>query len=369
MGYYDGIALSDEASAWDVARTIDAPTVLVVDGRGRARSIAAEVNGFVRFKNPSNIVGVVINRTTEGMYERLKDVIERDCGVTVFGYLPKLDATLESRHLGLVTAAEVDDLRGKLNGIARHVERCVDVDGLLGLARSAPALRYGPEAIPAPVLDAPTIAVARDDAFCFYYDDTLRLLERLGARLVYFSPLSDGRLPEGTGGLYLGGGYPELHAEKLSANKLLHGAIRAALGAGMPVIAECGGFMYLHERMEDDAGALWPMVGAIAGSSFKTGKLTRFGYVSLTARRDNLLCAAGESLPAHEFHYWDSNDPGGAFRAQKPQSTRGWDCAHADESRYAGYPHLCLHAVPEAAARFVRACAQWAKRGEAEVGA
>lgn len=358
MGYYDGIALSDSASAWDVARATETPAILVVDGRGRARSIAAEVLGFLRFREPSNIAGVVVNRCSAMLFPRLKDLIERECGVTAFGYVPVLDdCSLESRHLGLVTASEVADLREKLNAIADVLEKTVDIDGLLALAHAAPALAYEPEKRIERITGSPTIAIARDDAFCFYYSDTLRCMERLGAKLVYFSPLADAHLPEGTRGLYLGGGYPELHCEELSSNATMLADIRDAVQRGLPTIAECGGFMYLHEQLEDDAGRFWPMVGAIPGRSFRTPKLGRFGYIDITAKGDSLLARAGDALPAHEFHYWDSDAPGSAFRAQKPQSDRGWDCAHASPTLYAGYPHLCLHARPEACARFVAACA------------
>ena len=357
MGYYDGIAVSDEASAWDVARTLDAPAILIVDGRGRARSVAAEVLGFLRFREPSRIAGVVINRCSAMLYPRLKELIEQECGVRAYGYVPVLDAdcSLESRHLGLVTASEVADLRAKLNKIAAVLEESIDIDGLIELARSAPALPFE-NASAGTVSTGAKIAVAHDDAFCFYYSDALRLLERLGTQLVSFSPLVDDHLPEGVNGLYLGGGYPELHCAELSANKALLAEIREAIADGMPTVAECGGFMFLHEQLEDDEGRFWPMVGAIPGRSFRTPKLGRFGYIDITAKRDGLLAAAGDSLPAHEFHYWDSDAPGDAFHAQKPQSTRGWDCAHATPMLYAGYPHLCLHARPTSAARFVEAC-------------
>lgn len=359
MGYYDGISVSDTASAWDVARVTETPAILVVDGRGRARSIAAEILGFLRFRDPSGIAGVIVNRCSAMLFPRLKELIESECGIPAFGFVPVLDdCSLESRHLGLVTASEVADLRVKLNAIADVLEKTVDIDGLLALARSAPGLVYEPETSVDRVAGNPRIAVAHDDAFCFYYSDTLRCMERLGAELVSFSPLADAHLPEGVHGLYLGGGYPELHCEELSANATMLADIRATVRDGLPTIAECGGFMYLHEQLEDDKGRFWPMVGAIPGRSFSTPKLGRFGYIDITAKDDSLLAAAGDVLPAHEFHYWDSDSPGDAFHAQKPQSNRGWECAHATPTLYAGYPHLCLHARPAACARFVSACAK-----------
>ena len=377
MGYYDGIAVSDEASAWDVARTTDTPAVLVVDGRGRARSSAAEVAGVARFREDSHIAGVVLNRTSAMIYPRLKELIEQETGVRVYGHLPVLDdCSLESRHLGLVTAAEVEGLREKLERLAQAVERTVDVDGLIELANTASDLGRGDwqDALPAtgrvdaladavpPVRGlprAPRIAVARDDAFCFYYADALRLLEYLGAELVEFSPLSDECLPEGVSGLYLGGGYPELHARELGENAAMLQSVAYAVRGGMPTIAECGGFMYLHEKLEDADGEAYGQVGIITGTSFKTPKLGRFGYIDLTANAGGLLADAGDVLRAHEFHYWDSESAGDAFAAEKPQSARSWTCGYSTPALYAGYPHLYLPGAPVAARRFVDACARY----------
>ena len=359
MGYYDGIAVSDEASAWDVARVTETPAVLVIDGRGRARSIAAEVAGFARFRDDSRVAGVVLNRVSAMLYPRLKTLIEDETGVRVYGYLPKLDdCSLESRHLGLVTASEVADLRAKLDKLASVMEETVDIDGLVELADGAPYLGDGnwqgvPAAQSAP---APRIAVAHDDAFCFYYADALRLLEHLGADLFQFSPLVDERLPEGASGLYLGGGYPELHAAELNANAPMRSAIARAIRSGMPTIAECGGFMYLHDTLEDDKGNAYSEIGVVKGTSFKTDRLGRFGYITMSAARSGLLADEGDRLCAHEFHYWDSDNPGNAFTAEKPQSNRTWKCGMSTPTMYAGYPHLYLPGSPKAAQRFVEAC-------------
>ena len=192
--------------------------------------------------------------------------------------------------------------------------------------------------------------VARDRAFCFYYEDSLELLRRLGAELVPFSPLSDERLPEDLHGLYLGGGYPELYAERLEANAAIRASIRAAVERGLPCVAECGGFMYLTQSIAGHA-----MAGVLSGSCFDAGKLTRFGYATLTAQRDSMLFAAGEQIPAHEFHRWDAENPGEDFLAEKP-SGRSWRCAYAGETLYAGYPHFHFYANLSAAVRFVEAC-------------
>ena len=360
MGYYDGIAMSHEASAYHLAKVTSTPAVLVVDGRGSALTLSAVVSGMKHFREDSHIRGVILNRVSPMLYPRLKECIEAETGVKVYGFLPSLpDCALESRHLGLVTADEVAGLKEKLKKLAAQAEKTVDLDGLLALAASAPHLNAGPPELPEPVEGEPVIAVAWDKSFCFYYADGLELLERLGARVVEFSPLEDERLPEGTCGLYLGGGYPELLAEQLSQNTAMLSAIRDAVTGGLPTVAECGGFLYLHEMLEDTDGRDWPMVGVIPGRAWNTGKLGRFGYVTLTARADGLLCGAGEQLPAHEFHYWDSQHPGDRFRAQKPLSDRGWDCGVHTPTLYAGFPHFHFWAQPHMARNFVAAARRY----------
>ena len=355
MGYYDGVAMNTDASAYDVARTTETPAVLIVDARAVANSLAATVKGFAEYRADSGLRGVILNRSSAGMYTALKTVIESETGLSVYGYLPELpDCAFESRHLGLITAQEIDDLRGIIRRLAEAAEEFIDLDGLIELARSAPELTAEPLALPEPVEGAPVIAVARDKAFCFYYADSLELLERLGARIEYFSPMEDTSLPEGTAGLYLGGGYPEVYAGVLSRNTAMLAAIRGAIEGGMPTIAECGGFMYLHRVLEGDDGVDYPMAAVFDARAYRTPRLGRFGYITLTAKEPSVLGGEGLTLPAHEFHYWDSEEPGSSFAAQKPMSTRGWEAARVSESMYAGFPHLYLRANPDAARSFLR---------------
>ena len=366
MGYYDGIAMGADASAYALASATRTPAVLVVDGRGRALSVAAEVVGFQRFRQPSGIAGVILNRTSPMLYPRLAETITRETGLPVFGFLPVMaDCALESRHLGLVTAAEISDLQQKLDRMARQAEKTVDLDGLLALARTAPELGRSPKSLPA-VPDRPRIAVARDKAFCFYYEASLQVLRDLGAELVEFSPLKDETLPQRIQGLYLGGGYPELYARELAENETMRRSIHDAVTGGMPTVAECGGFLYLHRTLRDEAGTPWPMAGVLDAEGYPTGKLSRFGYVTLTAETDSLLFRRGETMPAHEFHYWDSTAPGADFTAQKPQSDRSWMAGVATESLYAGFPHFHFAAKPEAARRFVESAANYGKKQDAD---
>lgn len=351
MGYYDGIdAASDECSSWRVARALDAPALLVADARGASLSVAAVARGFAAFREDSRVAGVLLNRVSPARYPALKRAVEAECGARVYGCLPPLpDAALPSRHLGLVMPGEVADVRARLARLAEAAEQSVDLDGLVDLMR-----RQAPLDVDVPEWEKvgeATIAVARDEAFCFYYRDNLELLEALGAKLVYFSPLRDAVLPP-CDGLYLGGGYPELHAEALAANAGMRESVRAAVMGGLPTVAECGGFMYLTENIDGR-----PMAGALPGGCARREHLTRFGYATLRARGDSLLFAAGDVARCHEFHIWDADDPGDTLEAEKPSGAR-WRCAHVSQTLYAGFGHLYFLGAPQAARRFVRKCAE-----------
>ncbi|MCD7859550.1 MAG: cobyrinate a,c-diamide synthase, partial [Firmicutes bacterium] len=202
---------------------------------------------------------------------------------------------------------------------------------------------------PPPPAPRVKIAVAQDAAFCFTYAENLALLSSLGCEIVPFSPIADASLPAGISGLYLPGGYPELHAQALSRNEAMREDIRRSIARSLPTIAECGGFLYLHERLDGV-----PMAGVLPGSAYRTPKLQRFGYVTLTAKRDNLLCRAGQSIRAHEFHYWDSDSCGEDFTACKASNAKSYDCIHASSSLWAGFPHLYFPANPGFAASFVK---------------
>lgn len=366
MGFYDGVGGSTtQASTYHVAAALRAPVVLVAEPQGASLSLAAMLKGIVEFRPHSGCAAILLNNCTEMHYKALKPLLERELHLPVLGYVPPMpECALKSRHLGLVTAAEVEGLRDKMQRLAAQAEKSIDLDALLALAHTAPPLEEGLPAVAPVTHRAPRIAVARDEAFCFYYPENLELLERLGARLVPFSPLREGALPAGTDALYLGGGYPELYAQALSENTLMLGAIRQAAGDGMPLFAECGGFMALHETMVDDRGRPWPMAGVIPGACRRTEKLRRFGYIELTAKQDTVFGPAGQRIRAHEFHYWDSDACGDAFQARKPVSGREWSCIHSKGSLLAGYPHLYLYNNIECAAGFVRAASAYQRDEE-----
>ncbi len=352
MGFYDGVGLTTKASSYEVAKVTKTPVILTVDARGAAHSILAVIAGFLSLHEDSGIRGVILNRCSPMLYPKLKAaILEQFHGeVQPLGYVPRVpECTLESRHLGLITAQEMTDLQEKLNLLADHLEKSLDIPGILALAHSAPPLHYEIPALPqkgTPVW----VAVAMDKAFCFYYQDNLDLLKDLGAELVPFSPLTDAALPENIRGLYLGGGYPELYGDALEANVSMRQSILEVLQRGLPCIAECGGFLYLQTELEGRR-----MVGFLPGTGHNTGKLSRFGYVTLTAQKDNVLCKAGEKIPAHEFHYFDTSANGEDFHAQKADG-RGWLCGYASDTLYAGFPHFHFYAKPTMAERFLNAC-------------
>ena len=358
MGYYDGLgAATDLASSYAVSRALDAPVVLIVDGRGQSLSALATLEGFLRFREDSRIRGVIFNRMSESVYTALKPEVEA-LGLRPLGYVPKApEVMVESRHLGLVTPGEIEDLGQKLDALAALLEKTVDMEGLLALAAEAPALE-APPAPSIPPLPRTRIAVARDQAFCFLYRDNLDLLTDYGAEPVFFSPLHDDALPAGAQGLILPGGYPELYAQALSENEPMRRSVREAVQNGLPCLAECGGFLYLHRELEDMEGRYWPMAGVLDARAYRTSRLGRFGYITLTARADTAFLPAGEAVRGHEFHYFESESCGEALHAQKPTGNRGWDCGHSRGPLLIGFPHLYYPSDPQLIERFLRACAK-----------
>lgn len=358
MGFYDGMGKTTEASAYDLACTCDVPVVLVVNGKGAALSIAATIKGFKDFRKDSHVVGAILNNVKPMSYLFYKDIIEKEAGVKLLGYFPVMEGcNFESRHLGLVTAEEIGDLQQIVAKLAAQAAKSIDLDALLELAAQAAPLVYNEVSLE-PV-GRVRIAVAQDKAFCFYYQDALDLLAELGAELVPFSPMADAHLPKEISGLVLGGGYPELYAAQLAANKTLLQEVKTAVSSGLPCFAECGGFMYLLERYRE-GDDVYSWVGALEGESAMTQKLTRFGYVHLKAQKDNLLCRAGSVINGHEFHYSDSTNNGTSFIAAKASGRGSWECATATPTLYAGYPHIHLWGNVDFARSFVQHCAAYA---------
>lgn len=361
MGYYDGVGgTTTRASAYDLARVTDTPAVLLVNCKGMSVSILPYIEGFVRFRKDSRIQGVILNQMSPMLYPRVKGMIEKELGIRVYGYVPKVEeCALESRHLGLVMPEEVEGFREKLCRLAQILEETLDLDGILELAGSVGEYEEEDCAEEKRISEGQErvrIGLARDEAFCFLYEDNLELLKELGAELIPFSPLRDNGLPEHLDGLLLYGGYPELFGRQLEKNTALRKEIRENLERGMPVMAECGGFLYLHDTFEDMEGNPCCGVGAIPGRAYKTPKLSRFGYVSIRKKEGMVFGEEIGACPAHEFHYFDSTNCGTDFYAQKPESGRGWECMHSTDTMLAGFPHFYYYGNPKLAEAFLNAC-------------
>ncbi|NSG39946.1 cobyrinate a,c-diamide synthase [Blautia obeum] len=366
MGFYDGVAgTTTTASAYDLAKVTDTPVILIVNSRGMSVSLAAYVKGFLEYKKDSHIKGVIFNQMSPMLYPRMKKLLEEELGVAVLGYVPKVeDCVIESRHLGLVLPDEIPELKDRLHKLAGVLEETLDIDRILELAGEAPDLLDAkPESVIDFRLSEPVrIGVAEDEAFCFFYADNFRLLGEMGAEIVPFSPMEDKQIPDDLDGLLLYGGYPELNGKKLEQNTTMKDMIREKLKAGMPCMAECGGFMYLHEEMEGMDGNFYQMAGVIPGKAYRTPKLSRFGYVTLTQKKPALGMEDFGEIPAHEFHYFDSENCGRDFHAAKPESKRGWDCIHGTDTMLAGFPHLYYYGNPEVPKAFLKKCLAYKKQ-------
>lgn len=409
MGYYDGTGVSGkEASSCELARQTKTPVVLVVNVRGMSRSIAPILKGFTEYEKGKRwIKGVILNRISGPMFPVMKKWIEEDTSLKVIGYVPHDDTlSWESRHLGLLQPGEVKDLQKQINHLADVLEKTIDIEALLKLAGTAPSLiipadsvkeESSTSSVPDKTTGGLRIAVARDEAFSFYYEDNLELLQEMGADLVFFSPVHDRWIPPADG-LLLGGGYPELHAKALADNETMKKQIRELAAEGMPILAECGGFMYLQQSMdpgkietaagngqeaddssiresadasekETSAKTLYRMCGVLPGRCRMTDRLVRFGYIELEKKDGETGTAGylqdGHHIRGHEFHYFDSTENGQECTAWKPDRKRSWDCMVVQGNIMAGFPHLYYRSDPDFAAAFVEKCRQFSKRQRA----
>ena len=379
MGYYDGLGgISTQASTYEVAQAVDVPVILILDGKVASLSLAAMLRGFLQYQKDSHIVGVILNRTSPMIGARLKPVLEAE-GVKYLGCVPvSKEIQFDSRHLGLVMPEEVPQIQKQLDEIADLLEESVDLDGILELARSyAEKVENNEDAGLAKCQTSQVametraagsftesrnplrIAVARDEAFCFYYQENMEILESLGVELIPFSPIHDQELPAKVSGVILGGGYPENYAKALSENTSMLASIRQAWENKMPFLAECGGFLYLHRELEGSDGIFYPLAGVIPDKAWKTNRLGRFGYITLTPDHPD-TCLIRE-IKGHEFHYWESGDCGTCWTAKKPLSDRSWSCVHSEQGQIAGFPHLYYPSAPEFAEQWLEMCRKWSR--------
>ena len=352
MGFYDGSDFSKPAnSSCDVSLRTKTPVILITDSKGSSLSAVAVLKGFLEFSD-NLIKGVIFNKMSQRVYEGVAPVAE-SLGVKPIGYIPKMkDVILESRHLGLVMPGEIDDIREKLNKVAEMFEETLDIDAIIEMSKTAPELDATEPKVEK--FDKVRIGLADDDAFCFTYEDNIELLQRMGAEIVRFSPLKDAKIPD-VDALILSGGYPELHAKGLCDNKSMRESVREAIEGGMPCIAECGGFMYLHDRMEGSDGEMYEMCGVIPGETRNMEKLTRFGYVRLSPNDGSLGVVRG-----HEFHHWDSDNCGEDWTAENKKGVK-YKCIHDDGKIIAGYPHLYYYSNPKIAEEIIRRARSYSK--------
>ncbi len=365
MGLYDGLGGTQEAgSSYDLAATLQLPIVLILDARGMGRTMLPVLAGMLQYDREHLIRGVILNRTTPDFCKSITPLLEQELGIPVLGCLPQQkEIHLESRHLGLKRPEEISDLQEQVERVAASLEEYVDIRRLLqiaGLGRENGQIAQKSGREPQAKTNRLTIAVARDRAFCFLYEENLRLLQEMGARLVFFSPLQDKKLPEKIQGLLLPGGYPELLAKELSDNRSMRLSVKQALERGLPCIAECGGFLYLHDTLEDETGVSYPMCGVIHGASRNTGHLVRFGYVELREKTPCFM-KAGTGIRGHEFHYYDSTENGAGCYARKPVGNRSWEAVHVNENQWLGFPHLYFPSNPDFVRHFLQAAEQYGK--------
>ncbi|MFB5674818.1 cobyrinate a,c-diamide synthase [Paenibacillus terreus] len=394
MGLYDGKdPRSNTGSTAEIAMITGSPVVLVVDVRSMARSAAAIVLGYQRLEPKLRIAGVIVNRCgSRGHYEIVKAAIEQECGIPVLGWLPRdEELDIPERHLGLVPAIERGELEPLFRRAAERIREGTDLNrlwelaGSIALPATAPAAADSTSAAPAALAtahpvspsfasgsqpsevkpssvligDKPVIAIAKDAAFNFYYEDNMELLRQAGAELVYFSPLAGERIPVGASGLYLGGGFPEEYAAAIAANQAFMNGIRQAAANDMPLFAECGGYMVLARTLTDRAGEIHAMAGIIPAHVRMQEKRAALGYREARAIRDCLLLERGETIRGHEFHYsvmsFDEESP--VPYAYETKGMRGITAEGYARGRVlAGYTHVHLASQPKAAERWVRAC-------------
>lgn len=369
MGYYDGLGLQTDASCAHIADLTHTPVLLVLDASGRSSSVLAELKGFLDYREEGRwIAGVIFNRLSPMLYEDLAAEAAA-MGVKPCGYLKKDDSNrFESRHLGLKLPEEWDDIRKEIDALADRLAQTIDMDAVISLAKTAEDIeeQTGDPLRAAKIKEQSgaqasfRIALAQDAAFCFYYTENMEYLESLGCRIIPFSPLSDSSIPD-CDGLILPGGYPELYAGRLSENRPMLESVKNAILAGLPTIAECGGYLYLHEELTDTEGSCYGMAGVLPAKCYYGGFQRQFGYVTMTTLRDSVLGKEGTSCRGHEFHYYVSDAQGQDVLCVKPDGRRSWRGGVVNETLYAGFAHLWLPSAPEAARSFVHVCGRGRK--------
>ena len=367
MGYFDGMSATSLAgSSYDLGLISGAPAILIVDCKGMSRSIIPMIKGFCDYEvkeksgeksyRNNNIRGLILNNISDRIADEISDMILEETGIPVIGHLPALkDMEIKSRHLGLVMPSEIPGILSVIYRVSDELEERFDFDKFIEITKDASDLEESEAVISGELLKNPVrVGVALDEAFCFYYEDNLDFLREMGAEIVTFSPLHDERIPD-VSRLIFGGGYPELYAKQLSENSSMIKSIRDAAEKGMPILAECGGFLYLKDSLKDDDGNTFKMAGVLKGDAYMTESLGHFGYVNVSPQKDNPYLAIGSTVRGHEYHYCDTTDNGDVCDVRKPLGNRAWTGYQICGNVFGGFAHLYYPSCPEFARRFLLA--------------
>ena len=364
MGIYDGVSVeSTEGSCYQIAELTGTPVILIVDAHGAARTLISLIKGILADDDKQLIRGLVLNRISQGFYAKLEPVLKAELDrsfpkVKLLGGIPD-DKVLKigSRHLGLDISQPGEEVMAGISRMAGLIEQNIDIECLSDIMETAVDIEAGiPEQeCGTDTEKRPVLAVAMDEAFCFYYKDNFELLKELGVDIKFFSPVHDKALPEDASGILLGGGYPEMYLKELSGNKPMLDAVADAIGSGMPSLAECGGFMYLHRYITDPEGNRYQTAGVIDGECNYTGHSVRFGYMQIVSVREDgdALCSGLPGMKGHEFHYYDSSVNGDMCMAAKPSGSPEWSCMAGNKVSLWGFPHFYYPSAPQMARRFV----------------
>jgi cobyrinic acid a,c-diamide synthase len=386
MGLFDGKDSSGFASSAHGAKLLGLPVILVIDAGGMSKSASAMLMGYRDFDPELNLAGVLLNRIGgEKHFEILKECIETDTGVSVLGYLPKdRDLVIPERPLGLMPPEEMKDLEHSLERLNHLIEKYIDLDRIWKTSERAQTFQTPnkyintnktlqktkqskvnmkitqlcEEVTPSKENPKTKIAIAMDDAFCFYYRAGLELFEEKGALLVPFSPLRDSQLPDEVSGLYLGGGFQENFGQALSQNKSMQDSIFNAIEGGLPTYAEGGGLMYLMKAIRDREDKKHPMVGIFNGEAVMTERLQNFGYVTAEVTKDNVIAPKGSIISGHEFHYSkiEGSSDNTSYVIKKPEKDQQWRCGYTYNNCLASYMHIDFYAYPELMDNFLSKC-------------
>jgi cobyrinic acid a,c-diamide synthase len=373
MGLYDGKNENVDYSTYSVAKMTESPTIAIINAKGMSLTALALAEGIVNYEKNGNVVcEILFNNMGSAVYNQVLAEYEKRRQTNplykkfeIIGHINSMpdELRLESRHLGLITPDNVQGVREKIAATYEYMKETVEWDRILELAGLKKSeieisneenknLNFSNDISMTASSNRPIIAVAHDDAFNFYYEENLRALKSAGAELVYFSPLADEPVPENASGIYIGGGYPESHLKELSENENTKNSIRHRMKLHTPIIAECGGFMYLTKSIDDS-----PMCGIIKANCTYTGHLVRFGYVTLTASCDNVIMRKGDTVRGHEFHYYESFFKDGEIPKSgcTSQNLKGetYNCIIANDWMFAGFPHIYFPSCDGLAQRFV----------------